>query len=918
MKIWLYGLFILVVWTGHMYAQNDKIMTPEVYSMWNTIKNEQISLDGEIVKYELTKEVGDKTLRIFTDSTQQTISFPRVGQSSLLASGQWIVFTQKLSSDSLRVLKRNKTPKDKLPLDTLVLCQLKTGEIFRIPDVLSVKASDNDQDYIFYTKKITSEAPDSVTQSKKKNPCSQEYLVIKNLTSNKEDSIFNIDDFVFSRDSSFILYTTCEGDSIPLYNVFHQKWTTGEKKMIAARLSGVKNLSLSHQGGYSGFLGLKEKDFRLVPDYTLYWAAFQDTMALEYGINDITKDSMMAISAHRPLTWSESGQRMFFGLEYNPLPQDSSLLDDEIVDVEIWHYGTPRHYPQLNASLDKDKKKTYGVMMDLQKMTFYTFEDKAKDQSRLSVKGDGRYILQLRNEPYQKDMVWSGEVRSDIFVLDTKNGNSQLIILSETGQPVFSPEGKYVYWWSRSDSIWKSLDVESKVINYVGLWNFSSFHNEKNDIPMGPGPYGVAGWLKGDTSLIVYDRYDLWELKPNDPFYNRRLTDGRANKNIYRWIKLDDKEDSLNPDSLWFLHRVNETDKSEAYLYFSMKDTTKITLLTDSAWLSRKPLASARGHKFVFTKEDFTRFPDLWIADTMFKKIHRVSEANQQQAEFGWGSASLFKWTNYKNKPNEGLIFYPHDFDPEKKYPLIVNFYEKSSDGLYRHRAPSAHRSTINYSYYTNNGYIIFNPDIHYITGQPGQDCFDAVESGLDALIRTGYIDEEKIALQGHSWGGYQIAYLLTKSDRYACAESGAPVVNMVSAYGGIRWETGLSRMFQYEKTQSRLGVSLWENPDVYHKNSPIYQMDKVTAPVLILHNDNDGHVPWYQGIEYFMALRRLNKPGWLLNYKGEPHWPLKWENRLDFNIRMQEFFDHYLKGKPMPEWMLKGGSPLETVVRKQ
>lgn len=311
-------------------------------------------------------------------------------------------------------------------------------------------------------------------------------------------------------------------------------------------------------------------------------------------------------------------------------------------------------------------------------------------------------------------------------------------------------------------------------------------------------------------------------------------------------------------------------------------------------------------------------FPDLWLADTMFRIVHRVSDANPQQSEYGWGSAELFKWTNYKKKLNEGLIFFPSDFDPEKKYPLIVNFYEKSSDGLYRHRPPSAHRSTINYSYYTNNGYIIFNPDIHYGTGQPGQDCFDAVESGVDALIKTGYIDERRIALQGHSWGGYQIAYLLTKSDRYRCAESGAPVVNMVSAYGGIRWETGLSRMFQYEKTQSRLGVSLWENPQLYHKNSPIYEMENVTTPVLILHNDNDGHVPWYQGIEYFMALRRLNKPAWMLNYKGEPHWPLKWENRLDFNIRMQEFFDHYLKDKTMPEWMRTGGSPLEPIVRKQ
>jgi dipeptidyl aminopeptidase/acylaminoacyl peptidase len=168
------------------------------------------------------------------------------------------------------------------------------------------------------------------------------------------------------------------------------------------------------------------------------------------------------------------------------------------------------------------------------------------------------------------------------------------------------------------------------------------------------------------------------------------------------------------------------------------------------------------------------------------------------------------------------------------------------------------------------------------------------------------------MGLQGHSWGGYQIADLLTKTERFACAESGAPVVNMISAYGGIRWGTGMSRQFQYEKTQSRLGATLWENPDLYLENSPVFNLDKVTTPVLILHNDNDGAVPWYQGIEYFVGLRRLGKPTWLLNYNDEPHWPVKRPNRIDFNRRLEQFFDHYLMNKPMPVWMKKGVPAVE------
>ena len=183
---------------------------------------------------------------------------------------------------------------------------------------------------------------------------------------------------------------------------------------------------------------------------------------------------------------------------------------------------------------------------------------------------------------------------------------------------------------------------------------------------------------------------------------------------------------------------------------------------------------------------------------------------------------------------------------------------------------------------------------------------------GVTALIEKGFIDKDNIGVQGHSWGGYQIAYLVTKTDIFKAAESGAPVPNMISAYGGIRWWTGLSRQFQYEHTQSRIGGTPWEFPARYIENSPIFTVDKINTPLLIMHNDADGHVPWYQGIEFFTALRRLGKPSWFLNYNGEPHWPLKMQNRKDFNIRMAQFFDYYLKGAKKPVWMERGVPAIE------
>ena len=294
-----------------------------------------------------------------------------------------------------------------------------------------------------------------------------------------------------------------------------------------------------------------------------------------------------------------------------------------------------------------------------------------------------------------------------------------------------------------------------------------------------------------------------------------------------------------------------------------------------------------------------------------------ISDANPQQKDYRWGTAELYQWTSLTGEQLSGTLVKPEGFDPAKKYPMIVNFYERSSNRLYRHRAPYPHRSTINYSFYANKGYLIFNPDVPYRIGYPGESAYNAVVSGVTALINEGFVDDKNIGVQGHSWGGYQIAHLITRTNIFKCAESGAPVVNMFSAYGGIRWGSGRSRMFQYEKTQSRIGGTIWEYPLRYLENSPIFFLDKVETPVLILHNDKDGAVPWYQGIEFFVALRRLGKPAWMLNYNDEPHWPVKRQNRIDFNIRMQQFFDHYLQGAAEPLWMKKGIPAIEREVNK-
>ncbi|MEO8361653.1 MAG: prolyl oligopeptidase family serine peptidase, partial [Vicinamibacteria bacterium] len=248
----------------------------------------------------------------------------------------------------------------------------------------------------------------------------------------------------------------------------------------------------------------------------------------------------------------------------------------------------------------------------------------------------------------------------------------------------------------------------------------------------------------------------------------------------------------------------------------------------------------------------------------------------------------------------------PDNFDPKKKYPMIVYIYETLSENIHNFVAP-APGTSINFAYYASNGYMILTPDIVYTLGQPGQDALKSVLPAIQAVVDKGYVDEANIGIQGHSWGGYQIAYMLTQTGRFKAAEAGAPVGNMTSAYSGIRWGTGMPRQFQYEQTQSRIGPSLYDAPLKYVANSPIFQIKRVTTPVLIIANDNDDAVPWYQGIEFFLALRRNDKEAYLFNYNGEFHGLRKRHNQKDYTVRMQQFFDHFLKGAATPEWMEKG-----------
>ena len=382
---------------------------------------------------------------------------------------------------------------------------------------------------------------------------------------------------------------------------------------------------------------------------------------------------------------------------------------------------------------------------------------------------------------------------------------------------------------------------------------------------------------------------------------------GRKNNITFDINKLNEDVKTVNRNQSIFLGAFNNANKqSGVYQTIIEKAKNPEQVVMSDTWGAQNMTKALNSNELIYTKESFQNSPDIYVS-TNFKDEKKISSTNPQQKNYTWGKGELVNWKTYSGKDATGVVYKPDNFDPNKKYPVIVYFYEKLSDNLNRYQAPAPTPSRINHTYFVSNEYIVFTPDISYTIGHPGKSAEDYINSGVEALKKNTWVNGKKIAIQGQSWGGYQVAHLITATNMYAAAWTGAPVVNMTSAYGGIRWGTGMSRQFQYEQTQSRIGKTLWEAPELYIENSPLFNMPKVQTPVVIMHNDEDGAVPWYQGIEMFMALKRLEKPVWMLNYNGDDHNLLKRANKNDIQQRQVQFFDHYLKDKPAPKWMTEG-----------
>lgn len=908
-------LLFLVALPVLCHSQSKKELDHDAYNTWRRVDNKLISNDGDHVAYTTKPNgIGNHELKLVQTEGSELLSYERASQPNFTNNSNFLIF--KITQDLFekRDMQRTKVEKEDMPKDTLGIYNLSSNEMIKIVGVKSFKVPKKWDDYLVYL--YDPEIDSAAKKQKKRSKKNGFDLVVRNLTNQQEYTFPYVTAYELAEEGNGISFVTTGNDSTQVPGVYSFNFQNNAFESVFRSKGEYYELTWDKKGTQLAFISDTDTTKAIQRDFQLhYWKSEWDSS--KTIANNASLDNLN-VNHEFDNYFSKKGNRLFFQSKELPVVSDTSLLEEEIVNVEVWHYLDKKLHTQQQNNVEDDKKLGYLSYYDVASDQIIQLGGPDFSDIKVSDEGDGMTAVALNNYPYRKQMSWAGfPIRQDIFRLDLSSGNASKVAESVKGNVSLSPKGKFAYWYEASDTAWYTYSFSEDQIRQVTTNEEVAFYNEIHDTPSDPGSYGLLSWTEDDEKMLIYDRYDIWEVDPTSKTASKRITsNGRENTLRYRYIKLDDEERFISKNQKLLLTGFYEADKSEG-IFTMTYGRNQLKQLKQGDYRYASFLKSRDDNTLVYSQENFSTFPDLLASDLNLKKSTKISDINPQQKDYKWGSIELVKWNSLDGQQLEGMLVKPEDFDPNKKYPLIVNFYEKSSDRLNRHRDPFPGRSTINYSFYVSRGYIIFNPNVNYRTGYPGESAYNCVIPGVTSLIEKGFIDEENIAVQGHSWGGYQIAYLLSKTDMFKCAEAGAPVVNMISAYGGIRWGSGLSRMFQYERTQSRIGGTLWEYPLRYIENSPIFWVDKINTPVLIMHNDNDGAVPWYQGIEYFVALRRLGKPAWMLNYQGEPHWPVKVQNRIDFNIRLAQFFDYYLKGASKPKWMESGVPAIEVGINQ-
>lgn len=765
-------------------------------------------------------------------------------------------------------------------------------------------------------------------------------LVLYELATGAELNVGNVNEFAFDKSGKFLALTIDAADKLGNGVVLHNM-ETGALLPLDSGKASYERLSWTEKGdGLAVLKGTEDKRYKdkvyAVVAFTKFGQPKPEKVVYDPATDKTFPDGM-AISPNRTPAWTEDLSALLFGIrkpkkadakpdasaaaktDQKPAPDakpDAPATadappDEEKPDLVIWHYLDPRLQSEQQVQEERDKNFSYLSTYRVNDKTFIRLAD---DSVRtVSPAPKDKYAIGTDVRSYELEGNLDGRDYADVYVINLQTGERKLALKKARWMSQPSTDGaKFLYYDDGNYFVYDMAAGQSANITKAVP---TSFVNTEDDHNVVKPPQPALGWTKDGDAVILSDGWDLWKVPVGGGGAVNLTVNGRKDAIRYRRLmRFDPDEKGWDLSAPRYVDMFGEYTKKGGVARLEPDKPGVQPLLWDEATFG--VVKAKKADVYLYTKSTPSSPADFYLTDASLKAGKKLTTLDEQVKAFTWSSGAQiidYTVTLGKDGPTRKLqasLFLPANYVKGKTYPTLVYIYEKLSQGHYGFTTPSA--NGFNKSVYTSNGYAVLMPDITYRLNDPGMSAVWCLTAAVKAAIATGVVDPKHIGLQGHSWGGYQTAFTVTQTDLFAAAVAGAPLTDMVSMYSLIYKNTGGANQAIFESSQGRFLGGYWDNWEAYVRNSPINFAKNVKTPLVILHNDKDGAVDFTQGVEYFNTLRRLGKPVVMLEYPGENHGLAKPPNQQDYTVRMKEFFDHYLMGKPAPDWWTKGVPRLE------
>jgi len=917
-RVAIFFFFALVLTGGvpHAAAQagDERPIALDDILAWKSVSAAVISPDGQWLGYRVSPLDGDSEVVLRETRGDREYRLP-VGEASgpggsaleFSTDSKWAVVTVAPTKAEAEKLKKAKKPLE----NTALLVALPGGEKTEFERVKRVAFSGESAGWVALHRYGAAAAG-------KDGPKGTD-LLLRDLATGDMLNVGNVSEFAFDKAGRYLAWTVDATDMVG-NGIQLRELATGVTRSLDSDEAAYEKPTWTEKGdGLAVLKGVEDE-------------AYEDKMYSVVGFTGLAGQPVktvfapseadgfpdgMTVSPNRDPRWTEDLAALVFGIHEPKKKDDASAegdkpaegapapaaapADDDKVDLVIWHGLDPRLQSQQQVQATRDRDFSYLATYRVAEKRFVRLAD---DELReVAPAPHDRWAIGTDIRAYELDGNLDGRRYEDVYVVDMRTGERRLVVRKSRWNFDASPDGEsYLYY---DDGHYFVVSLETLAARNITRDVPASFVDLENDQNIVKPPVRPIGWAADGRSVLLSDDYDVWQVPIGEGRAVNLTVNGRKDRIRYRRrFVLDEDEKGIDLGRPQYFEMYGEWTKKGGLARLSPGAGVE-RLFWDDALFSRVMKAS-KADVFAYTKETYKDSPDFYVTDAAFGAGTRVTDINPQQKDFLWSSGSrLVDYKSDKGDRLQAALYLPADYEQGKAYPTVVYIYERLSQGLNAYTRPTA--NGFNKSVYTSNGYAVLMPDITYRINDPGMSAVWCVLPALKAAIATGVVDAKRVGIQGHSWGGYQTAFLVTQTDMFAAAVAGAPLTDMISMYSLIYKNSGGTNQAIFESSQGRFKGGYWDNWEAYVRNSPIAFAKNVTTPLMILHNDKDGAVDFTQGVEYYNTLRRLKKPVVMLEYPGENHGLRKPANQRDYTVRMREFFDHHLKNAPAPEWLAEG-----------